>query len=85
MEMINNPFSDPTGDTAIRRAKLFHQMKLVEQAAMDADPELADYILLAVTNGVTYEFLETRQDIPCCRQTYYDRYRRFFWCLSKER
>ena len=85
VERKDDPFSDPTGDAAVRRAKLFTQMKLVEQAALEADPELADYILLAVTNGVSWEFLEMRQAIPCCRQTYYDRYRRFFWCLSKER
>lgn len=84
-EKTNNTFSDPTADAAIRRAKLFNQMKMIEQAAIDADPELSDYILLAVTNGVTWNFLQTIQNIPCCRQTYYDRYRKFFWCLSKER
>lgn len=85
MERIENPFSDPTGDAAIRRAKILNQMKLIEQAAIEADSELARYILFAVTTGVSYEYLETRQEIPCCRQTYYDRYRRFFWCLSRER
>lgn len=85
LERMDNALPDPTGEVAIRRAKLFKQMKMVEQAAIEADPELADYILLAVTNGVSWEFLEMRQEIPCCRQTYYDRYRKFFWCLSKER
>ena len=85
LERKSDSFLDPTGDIAIRRAKLFHQMKIVEQAAIEADPELADYILLAVTTGASWEFLDMRQAIPCCRQTYYDRYRRFFWCLNKER
>ena len=81
----NDPFSDPVGDAATRRAKLFNQMRIIEQAAIKSDAEIADYILLAVTNGVSWEFLKTKQDIPCCRETYYDRYRKFFWCLDKER
>ncbi len=26
-----------------------------------------------------------RAGIPCCKDVYYDLYRRFFWLLSKER
>ena len=78
-------FVDPTAELAIRRSKLLTQMRMIEQAALAADGDLAHYILLAVTNGVSWEFLKTRQDIPCCRETYYDRYRKFFWCLNKER
>lgn len=80
-----NTISDQTGDIAVRKSKLFYQMKIIEQAAINADPELASYILFAVTTGKSFEYLETMQEIPCCRQTYYDRYRRFFWLLDKER
>lgn len=81
----NRQFADPVAEMAIRRSKLLNQMKMIEQAAIEADADLSNYILLAVTNGVSWEFLKTKQDIPCCRETYYDRYRRFFWYLSKER
>ena len=58
---------------------------MVEQAAMDADEYLWHYILRAVTEGLSYTYLKSRLDIPCSKDTYYDRYRRFFWLLSEAR
>lgn len=61
------------------------RMDLVERTAKETDPILSDYILKAVTNGVSYDYLKARLEIPCCKDTYYDLYRRFFWILDKER
>lgn len=36
-------------------------------------------------NGISYDCLKARLDIPCCKDVYYDLYRRFFWLLNKER
>ena len=58
---------------------------MVERAAQEADSELAAYILEAVTEGHSYENLKTRLNIPCSKDVYYDRYRKFFWLLSMER
>ena len=74
--------SDRTSEIAMRRIKLQTKMKLVEQAALAADPGLANYILVAVTDGVNYEFLRMRMNIPCCRDTFYECYRKFFKVLS---
>lgn len=57
----------------------------IEKAARDADPYLANYILKAVTEGLSFTYLKARLEIPCSRDTYYDRYRKFFWLLSKSR
>lgn len=57
----------------------------IEKAARDADPYLASYILKAVTEGHSYSYLKARLEIPCSRDTYYDRYRKFFWLLDKVR
>lgn len=76
---------DPTARCAESRAYLSNRMEIVEQAAHDADPELASYILLGVTEGLPYEALRLKHGLPCCRETYYERYRRFFWLLSKAR
>ena len=46
---------------------------------------LGNYILKAVTEGVSYDCLRTRLDMPCCKDAYYNLYRRFFWLLSMER
>lgn len=58
---------------------------MVEQTAIEADADLAHYILKAVTEGLSYSHLKARLEIPCGKDMYYDRYRRFFWLLSKIR
>lgn len=56
------------------------KMKIVEDAAKETDPELCEYLLKGVTQGLSYDKLGY---IPCCRDTYYDRYRKFFYYLNK--
>lgn len=76
---------DPTARCAISRLFFADRMKLVEQSAIQADADLYPYILRGVTEGFSYEALKMQYGIPCCREVYYDRYRRFFWLLDKER
>lgn len=78
----NHMTNDRTADVAMRRNKLRKKMELVEQTALAVDPELAEYILIAVTDGMSYEWLRMRKDIPCCREVFYETYRRFFKLLS---
>lgn len=77
--------SDPTGNCVDERSIYFDRMQIIEQAAIEADPYLASYILKAVTEGLSYNYLESILEIPCSRDTYYDRYRRFFWLLDQKR
>lgn len=77
--------SDTTAKCAIRKAHYSEKIQLVERAALEADEDLWFYILKAVTEGYSYTYLKTRLDIPCGKDLYYDRYRRFFWILSKTR
>ena len=58
---------------------------MIEQTAKDTDLGLWDYILKAVTEGVSYDYLKARLDIPCCKDVYYELYRKFFWLLNKAR
>lgn len=76
---------DPTEHCAVQKVYYAERIKMVERAAMDADEDLWKYILRAVTEGLSYTYLKTKLDIPCSRDTYYDRYRRFFWLLNKAR
>lgn len=76
---------DPTARCGVARAYYAERMKMVEQAALGADAELYPYILRAVTEGLSYTALKMQADLPCCKDVYYDRYRRFFWLLSKAR
>lgn len=76
---------DVTAEQAVKRALYLEQINLVERAAIEADAELHNYILKAVTEGLSYSYLKSKLDIPCGKDLYYDRYRRFFWVLSKLR
>lgn len=76
---------DPTSARAITRAHYSKRMELLEQVAKDADKYLWYYILKAVTEGLSYTYLRTKLDIPCGKDMYYDRYRKFFWLLSEIR
>ncbi len=76
---------DPTVRCVEQRESLRKRMELIEQTAILTDAELGNYILRGVTCGLTYEGLKARLGIPCCRDTYYDLYRRFFWLLSQKR
>lgn len=80
-----NTHSDHTAKRAVAKAYYASKIKMIERMATQADSELSDYILKAVTEELSYSYLKTKMSIPCSRDTYYDRYRKFFWLLSKER
>lgn len=67
------------------RLYFLDRIKMVDQAAEEASPELGKYLLKAVTEGYSYEHLKARLEIPCGKDLYYDIYRRFFWLLDKAR
>jgi hypothetical protein len=81
----SNMPSDLTAKYATLRAQYAEKIALVEEAAFEADPVLYKYILRAVTEGLSYPYLKTNMDIPCGKDMYYDRYRRFFWILNNKR
>lgn len=76
---------DPTGKRAIIRTYYSDRIDLVERTARQADPYLYPYILKAVTEGLSYTYLKNTMNMPCGRDMYYDRYRKFFWLLNNSR
>lgn len=77
--------SDPTAKRAIMKAYYMEKIEMLESVAIKTDLYLHKYILKAVTEGLSYTYLKTKMDIPCGKDMYYDRYRRFFWLLSEAR
>ena len=77
--------SDFTAKQAVAKAYYADKIEMVEKAAEQADKELAGYILKAVTEGLSYTYLKSKLEIPCGKDMYYDRYRKFFWILSELR
>lgn len=84
--MVNsNEHSDLTAKYAIKRVKYAENIKLIERIAKETDEDLYPYLLKAVTEGYSYTYLKTLMDIPCGKDMYYNRYRKFFWLLSNSR
>ena len=81
----NNIPNDPTAKCVIAKAYYSERINLIEKIAMKTDKDLYYYILKAVTEDLSYTYLKSRLEIPCGKDMYYDRYRRFFWLLSKSR
>ena len=77
--------SDLTAKYALKKLQHGSRIKLIERIAMEADEFLYPYLLKAVTEGLSYTHLKAKLDIPCGRDMYYDRYRKFFWLLSEAR
>ena len=80
-----NVFVDPVTKHLEERLYYSDRMEMLERVAKKTDEKLASYILKAITEGISYDHLKARTDIPCCKDTYYELYRRFFWLLSNER
>lgn len=85
LAIFSNTHDDPTYKCAVAKEFYFDRMIMVENTAMATDIALQSYILKGVTEGISYDHLKARLEIPCCKDTYYELYRRFFWLLNKER
>ncbi len=80
-----NVVGDPTGNAGEKLAELARKIALVEETAIEADPLIAKYILKSVTDeNVTYEYLDSIMNIPCSRNTYFSKRRRFYWLMSRK-
>ena len=77
--------SNPTNNCVEIKMGYLERMDLVRRTAYEADPYLANYIFKAVTEDLSYTYLKAKLNIPCGRDMYYDRYRKFFWLLCKAR
>lgn len=84
-EVRSSNVSDPTSKLAMLRTYVKSKMEIVDKAAKETDDEFNDYIFKAVTEGLSYNYMKTKLGMPCCKETYYKLYRKFFWTLSKYR
>jgi hypothetical protein len=84
-ESSTNIPSDITMKYAMKKMYYAERIELIEKTAKEADEYLYTYILKAVTEELSYTYLKSKLNIPCGRDMYYDRYRKFFWLLSESR
>ena len=76
---------NPTEKRIIEREIYISNIEKVDKALNDADSDLSFYLLQAICYGKSFTYLQTAMRIPCCRDVFYDRYRKFFWLLDKTR
>lgn len=76
-------YNDSTINIIEKRNSIYGKISLIEQAAINTDLSLYKYILKAVTENLSYVYLKTKLNIPCGKDMYYERYRKFFWILDK--
>nr|DAE23854.1 MAG TPA: hypothetical protein [Siphoviridae sp. ct9lR64] len=87
MEQRNpaNGDSRPVEEEAARLYEIEEKMRLVEDTANEADEFLGSYIFLVVTGAASFDFIKNFMKVPVSRNEFYEKYRKFFWLLSKKR
>jgi len=69
---------------AIRAAELFRKLNLIDMTILEAASDIHEWIKLAVTNDwATFPVLKA-MGMPCERDMFYNRRRRFYYLLSKK-
>lgn len=66
---------------AIRNAMLQKDVEMIEQTAMEADPDIYQWLLKNVTEGIGYDYLA----VPMSRNRFYDSRKYFFYLLAQKR
>ena len=70
--------SDPTVKCAEAREFYAKRIEMVENTAKLTDEVLGKYILMGITEGISYDIVKVRTNIPCGKDMYYSLYRKFF-------
>lgn len=84
--ITNSNSGDYTQRLSMRRRGLEQNCQIIEQTAIEADLDIYQYIIKAVTEEeVTYQHLKLIMEIPCGKDMYYDRRRKFYWLLDKRK
>ena len=76
---------NPTENRVIEREIYLSNIKKVDQALEEADSGLSYYLRQVIVYGKSFTYLQTAMRVPCCKDVFYDRYRKFFWILDKIR
>ena len=73
---------DSTAETAIRRTELTKKVQLLEETARKVDEKLKDYIILAVTQGLTiYQLIQ--RGMPVDKNVFSEKRQQFYYEISK--
>ena len=77
--------ANPTERIALAKHYYSERISLVEETAKETNPMIWQFLLRGITEGLSYDLLKIKMDIPCGKDMYYENYRKFFWLLDKKR
>lgn len=80
---VQQEHGDAVWNTVERRMYYENRIALVDNSLVCVDLFVRPYIFEAVTTGRSYDALITYPQVPCCKQVYYQYYRKFFYVLDK--
>lgn len=78
-------FGRPVENLVERMTYFNDRIVMVEEAAKLTDDCIGEFILKAVISGKSYDAMYALRPIPCCRDIYYELYRKFFYILNRLR
>ena len=78
-------WSDPTSVEAIKRLIYKQKVDMVERCCKMAGSDIYEYLLRSVTYGEPFVKLQTKDNIPCSKDYFYDKYHKFWFLLSQEK
>lgn len=67
------------------RERYLDSIQLIESTAYESDEILGEYVLLAVTQDKSYNYLRLNMNIPCGKDMFYRAVRRFYWMLDSRK
>lgn len=70
-------------DKVMEKLKYESYISAINVAARDTDFLLGPVVLKGIISGQSYGVLNAKEQMPCCRNTYYALRREFFWRLDK--
>jgi len=76
----SNNINKPTERLAIKKTDLERKIKIVEQTAIEASPIIYQELLINITQGISYEYL----NVPYSKSQFYKIRKVFFDLLSKK-
>lgn len=82
---VSGGIGRPTEQQAINNDKYLKDIRMIENAAVRANPGIWKYILKSVTQGLPYEFIEYDDKlgrIPVGKTEFYAVRRKFYHCLD---
>lgn len=77
--------SDPTSNLAIRRTEIENKIKLIDDTAKEAAPDLWSYIIKSVCYRHPFWYIRDMMQIPCSEHSFYDQRRYFFYLLDQKK